>query len=679
VESRPGLFNRIVVRILESFSAALGRKEGEGPVIVASRTIRGKTFVLLAVYFALAIGLGYGFVPFRQEILKTTPEIKFENSTWRTLFESTECSEDGSIRSCPAHPENPRLWTSTSRRSDPGHYDSTRQRKGKEFWLGAVVTPEMLDRASALGANHLLLGWINSTFELWIDGALYTRENGVRRKVPFYVALPKARVSSEKPMHIGIRIDYDSEFVFPDFFRNEGAGLASAEIVQNSLRQFSFQGETRPTLIVGVFLVIGLSFTFFWASSPARQEYWYLALFALIQSAVQLHSSNFIWRAFSRETVYGVGVFTYFFEAAFALFLGFAYGRARIAIFKYGILLTATVPGILVIIFQSSVSRLQMMDSITAYLMPTSAATGAIFCFAQAAVIAFTKTNVRVPRMRIFNLLVFGSGLFFLTLSYLARSIPEFSATYAFRDPLFHSLIVGFLSFVVILHYREQERLLEKTPISEFHKRLPLPNVIRGTGLSIDVKQSAKVRQIYGDEVYFNVINTWFSALCGEIRLFGGEAIVDGGDSVVAFFEGEAISTTMQAIRAASRCESVQVDVQRNLGLKVNLEFRSALFSGEISPIWKPTGKIRHPAFNGNVLVELSRLIELERNLDTPGSILLLDEVDYLKVSGDPEVRKYDFREASIRDKDGRLRKIHWAELEVANPPLNISAMGTAA
>jgi hypothetical protein len=230
----------------------------------------------------------------------------------------------------------------------------------------------------------------------------------------------------------------------------------------------------------------------------------------------------------------------------------------------------------------------------------------------------------RVLRLAVFSLIYIGlAGVNYWQYSsysdgLLARilwNLPEMS-------------LILFLGSLAVFDYRNQVRILERVPISSYHRLPTLPSVLEGKLLVLDIKGSERLFKqasfVPGHEL---VVPTLLSHLWNTIQAHGGTVLRAEGDEIIAFFESSKNNSMNVILNALVECELhlSQVTGQFPVGEYEEwadvseIHFRAAVVSGLIKPIWIGNEKERMPGWNQVGIempfVDCARLLEAEKNI----------------------------------------------------------------
>jgi hypothetical protein len=210
--------------------------------------------------------------------------------------------------------------------------------------------------------------------------------------------------------------------------------------------------------------------------------------------------------------------------------------------------------------------------------------------------------------------------------------------------------LVLMIGRIIVTEYREQGLLVEKTPVSPYHSRSPLPEKLDGSILIADLKNSellARVGAAEGDAGKY--VNQCLSHMWTAVLEAQGIILATEGDQLLAFFDGAAFPTPVLAALGATEgiMRNLRLLEERFRPLEVQLDFRAAITVGAIRPVWQEMGKLRQPSWieagSTNALVECARLMELERQVNAPGrrTLVILPQSQLAPVLGtSPELRE---------------------------------------
>lgn len=554
---------------------------------------------------------------------------------WRVLYRPATETEMCTLippqsPKCLASPTQPTLWQSPFSRSAPDHSDRVAGQRGSDFWLGAQIAPEDMKRAFKLAANHLVLGYLNATFDVWVDGARVVTGNYQTTHYPLVITLRPERMLEARPLSVAIRFTHDAGGEFPDglaYFRREG--LATFSEVQQYLRAESVEEHLRPTLFFGVYLILGLLFAGLWIGNPRKPECLFLALYALCQSFLQAFNTDFVNAYMTNWTWQRLNLIALVVEGAIAVFLGLAFARFRRQFFQWGVSGLLVISAVLYLYIDEA--KASMLNSyLAAKFIPASYLLGSLACILQASWLMERRKGRGIFPVRTRRLLLFGIGLSGIGIGYALNQVaPSVESDMLWWPRYTNFCLVFYLAAMVLKDYREQERILERSPVSPYHRRAVLPERLAGALVQIDLKRSeVLIREGMARGNAGEFINMALSHLWSAVAEAKGTVLQTEGDNLLAFFEEDTSSPalaraveTLNVIRQKLAGYSDQLReqgvVQPEYG---NVRFRGALCFGEVKPLWHDINGQKFPGWvaagSDNVFLELARLLELEPKVD---------------------------------------------------------------
>ncbi len=605
--------------------------------------------------------------------LGSEPSVLIERGSWRALYRSAlpeeACLDTYPQNSkCLSSPLNATLWQSANSREDKEHTDRVAGRRGQDFWLGTILSPEQVDRAYRFQANRLILGYLNADYEVWLDGEKIFFGQYRDTHSPVVLPLSMGKLAQGGSLHLAIRVTHNGGGIFPDalgYFRREG--LATSTQADSYLRVENFEEHTRPWFFFGVYFVMGSLFLVLWGMNPRKQECAYLAAYALFQAFIQASRSDEVSYLFDVATWNRLSNVISIYEGAFALFLGLAFARFRRAFFQWGIPIFLFAGALLYFLIPDSVQAEKLGVYLDAKVVPRGYLLGAMACFLQTFWLEQRmKSRDGVFAIRVRRLLLFGIGLCSIGLSYaVQQSVPSVTEYTAW--PRFMNLIlVLYLAAVILKDYRTAEKILEHSPISPYHRRPVLPTELAGVLLVVDIKRSETLAHASsewgnaGELIHIGLSHMWSAAISNE-----GTVLQSDGDAITVFFErdGKTLLRAYKAIQEISKSLERFVEQLQDRGVQLGhteqLRFRATLVEGLIQPVWQEFRGGRFPAWSAsgpsNVFVDAARLLEIEQQLDPKReqSLLVVNEglADKLKC-------KWKKRKAKYQSKHGEVHTI---------------------
>ncbi len=529
------------------------------------------------------------FVPFFLDEVESweagRPTVMLENVHWRTFYPDSSpenfCHALAAENpKCPANPANPDLWTSPTNRASASHDDRVKKMRNEFFWVGTDIGPDTLKKAEDIQAYHLLLGRINTAYRIWIDGELIKAAQQPDPSLPVIVDLPASKFQGSKPIRVAMEIFQDQPGTRPDELGGlEGEGLATSEQVRNYWSRTLFWQNSGPWLFFGLHLVVGLFFVGFWMTSRKKQEYAYLALFALTGSLVHVLHIDMIFSKLGPQLLGSITEWFSFYHASFGLFLGLAFARTRRSLFTFGIPIALVAPVILTPLIGK-----RTFVSIEAALFGLAA----LVCLLQASWLHTEKRHLPHLPVRIRRLAYFGLGLAGFALVQIWTKGE--GAGSSFLE--FGCLI--FISALMFKEYREAEKFFQRAPVSEFHRRPELPARLEGILMAVGIKGSGSL--------YLHGAKRGDSGKLMQICLshFSTAALTESGvvltteeDKIMLFFPKETVANPLQSALKVVERLAVELPIleksfvdQSFIPLRIGLGFRVALFTAALKPVW---------------------------------------------------------------------------------------------
>jgi class 3 adenylate cyclase len=260
---------------------------------------------------------------------------------------------------------------------------------------------------------------------------------------------------------------------------------------------------------------------------------------------------------------------------------------------------------------------------------------------------------------------MFGIGLTALTLLYYVNAQHVFSSSqYVYWYRFGHLGLVLFVATIVISEYREQERLVQKVKFSKYitNLRADENRLINGALLRVDLKGSKKLEAEAARKGigfgYGTITGEWLSAMFEAIFRAGGEVLSDRGDEFLAFFDDTTFRSQKILFESVLRdMVTRQRSVERILGIGAGrMQFRATIVTGKLWVGWKN----RIPGYDGDVMAESARVLDLEKQLASDQkSILVIEKANSAVVPFD----EASYQVAVKTDKEGGARSLVWFDL----------------
>lgn len=529
--------------------------------------------VLLSLFF---IKFGGALVIYADRTFGYEPTQSIPKSEWKVLY-----SED-----CGPKCEN--LWRSKDSLSDTNFYEQVSKQKGKVFWVGLELDENKIKNAREANAVHLLLGRINSSFSIYVDGAERLSGNG---KDILPISLPLGKNDLKNHLKISLRISHDLGSAYPvaindpsqdaGFYRNADIGAAKDF--------YYFMGVLRSILLGGAALLASVLFFFLWLNVRQRNEFFVFSAFTFCLFSIQLLSWVNVGVMLPRESLYETNFQFRMLEGTLATFLGLSYARARPGAY----FLVTTLAIVVFLAMERSGLLVKTFHGISLAIgqlyVPICFTLGAVACFSQSSLVrtrgfkemSYEKLNRRCQRLNQFALFLLFLGAIYAFEVFRLGNLSGFAA-YWYR-PLQFTLVFLMGGFL-LRDYREFDLMLERAHISRFHDPTgDQPVAVHGLLLEIDMKDSSRyyeseARLANGKELP----SLWNEAAVQIASLRGGEILATEGDAFRAFFEhpadGSNILTALTEIKQMSR---------DFLMAPQSINFRATCVKGSILPVYK--------------------------------------------------------------------------------------------
>jgi hypothetical protein len=647
----------------DKFIRLISRRREEQDRLESPGVVRAK----LLVFGVFAVfTLGVFAVSFKGELKRwaaPSPDLIIPQEWWKVMYDVDPklCADALSPPvGCPAHPQHQAFWDSPYSRADKEHFERVRAIPNQTYWIGLQLPPEYLKKAASQEANELILGWISSSYKIWLDGELVNMGNAESARLPLVVSLSHRRIAAAKePVQLFIEIHYNLQTLFPDMLERKQERLASRPEAENYMRLKNHRHESQPWILMYSNLLVAALFFFFWFSARKKQEYWYLAMYSLVHGFLQLTLIDFVFRDYTMAIIRASDFVGRMYEGSFAMLLGLAYARVRIDIFHKLVPVLLVLPIIAIGLAAGNTDLLVSFNSMANNIfVPLCLITGIFACVSQW---FYLKQHPKLrdlasTRVRRLGLFVLSYSLLILIYWFNAHLI--LTIEYVVIQRFAHFIAVGFISLVVLIEYRDQERLVQNTHLSKYHKMTPVPERVYGAMLKIDLKQSTKMAAHLGSDRYYLFVTDWYKLLVQVALRAGAEVLSEEGDSITFFFDEDGGSDGFANVLQTTREMHHQHRwIEEAYTLRSPLYFRASITYGELRPLWKETGSIRKPGYGGDILIDAARIMDLEYQIPeakNDSTVIFL-----------PGTKSQAFvrNEVALTDKDGKARTISYCKL----------------
>jgi hypothetical protein len=641
------------------------RRPSEAPTRV-SKSVFWVPFTLIALAFILQMSVAI----YRWS--RYSPKVRIEPSQWRVLYEDAEkdCSLDEAVDSdCPAHQANSELWGSSLHPRTSEGNDAIQNHPSQRFWLGAEISAHKVQEAVSAGADILLLGWLKGDYQIWVNGH-YFFHGDASDLDPIAVTLPHSAFLHSGPMSIAIRVAPKYGAYDPVKFAGDMPVGLSDPTNANAYRSFfSFGKKVRPFAIFVLFFLVSITFYKLWVSNRKKAEYFHFSMYNLVSALGALASSDLFLQILplkiSSRFILGLSLF----QGILGAVLGFVFARSRphytrvlIAIGGMGALIASALSF-------SSHPLVKPEFAEVAWIGAFLHVLGASACFIQAAYLRGLQKFGIDHSSRIRKLLIFGSGLVLVSAFSIAGTV-SYTTAMIFSDFLQVALI-AILGGVVLFEYQRDRELIEKIPVSQYHRLPELPQCLSGVVLLVDLKDSESLTHfsLSQGRSSNDLVSQCLSRIWEEIVQAKGTILATEGDMVSAFFDANHFENAHEtALRATDRIKAALSGLHLGLmeqGLLPEgygeLNFRGAIASGDIRPVWLETGVTRMAAWeqvgSSAPFLRAARYLELEREASEGKAISLVITAE--SVQAEAEATKtilsgeFSFSNRSLTGKHG--------------------------
>lgn len=635
------------------------------------------------VFLLASIGLfAIIFVPTLGEQMNAwmtvTPRLSIPAENWRAVY--LEGPGQHAIFLTPdslGHPKNKILWQSHNRLNDKDYGNRVKDMVGKKFWIGTILESATLKEASSKLASVLMLGFFNSSYQIYVDGVLAGKGTG-KEDEPSSVQIPFDLISKGHPIKIAILVNHDLNAHFPIWFDGKNQGLYTFSDSVKQREYWKLIGSYKFLLTAGWALLLAfLSFSL-WLSVPKKTEYFYYGLYLFIFFLIEIFLFGAIRASMDRAVMHPIKYFLRIGEGCVAALLGASFARVQKTVTASIFLISLTV-GLLGYIGSKSTLSLNLIDHANAqFYVPTMFLIGALLCFGQAMLIWREQpqfTNLKAVKLRTRRLTVFGVILIALGTIYLmqANNFKLIQSVESFFRPV-QLIILLAMGFFIFFDYREREFIFSQTRTSPYHDvHFSASPPVKGIILAIDLKKSSILMNYAAEHnLKMKPVTRWNNFIGNFLNQNGGYKISDEGDGFKILFERsntppsfERILHLLVEIAHITSGLEEKFKAEGLIPKDFKFRFRSALLWGSIQPIWKDFGGFKSPEWEDatgcTTFKDIQRLIDTEKNLDfknADSSVVLTSNF---------EVKSQDFNLAvkEVNVKDVGTIRIQYGPLEL--------------
>ncbi|MBI3541842.1 MAG: hypothetical protein HY075_01020 [Deltaproteobacteria bacterium] len=653
----------------------LERSEADRAEILDGRAPRAFYAIFALCFAALALTWGPPFWRSVSHWYRLEPELFLKDADLRVHYGSSpEPCPDIARDSpgCIANSTSPLLWRDGAPRFGADHEERVKKRLWKDFWLGLTLPPETLAAARQLGATQLMLSHLYSSYRIWVNGVFVKAARGSNDPAPILLQLSAADLRSTRPLRVAIHVHFDEEHIPPDHFcDNLPLGFVRPATADQYTFMMRFWECGRPLALALSFTLLAALFFFLWAPSPAKQEYFYLALFSLAAAGWEARWVDFLQRQLEYGTALGIGLANRVALSGFAALLGFSFARTSHRALRVGLALTIIAAACAPLLAPGIQERIAWREALVSTVTPLGFLLGGLACLLQAFAILTARDLAGAIPVRARRLLLFGGGLALVATYYFLdghKLLPT-----SFRTFWKGFELLGFMVYfaaIALKEYAEDEALVRKAPVSEYHRRPVLPELINGVLFVADLKSSEPFYKQRAVNRSLDLVGAWRSQVYTAALGLGGTIINRKGDEVIVFFDAEktpdVVATALKAFADIGRVSELLAGELKRQGLFPpgvdGFYFRASIALGSIRPIWEDMAGHREAyweeAGNTSPFVEAARTLEMERK--APGTaadrtlLVMLEKVAREAEQASPALaRNFVARDFAVRDKHG--------------------------
>lgn len=570
----------------------------------------------------------------------------FYNNSSQSAPANSLCNPSKITEECPASPQSSLLWKSPLSRKDEDYRKRLSLHKGKEYWIGTIISPDTQRTAFEKKANHMVLGHFYGAYEIWIDGALILSGQGNLASRQLAVPISMNRLVEHTPMYVAIKILHNMDSPLPDVFTFSYRmnGFMTSSSFESFLRYDSFTRVLHKFILYSSYLILGFIFAITWSLNRKKQEFAFFALYALAYTAFYLPRDEFLYLLnISFGQTYPILLTTFFILGGAALLLGASFARIKRKFFL--IMIPATllvIPGSVLSVFLFIPSlKHGFLAMFAGFYTAAGYLTGAILCFLQFYALLPRTIEGNALRKRAQSLLLFGLGLTIIGIIEFPMISMFLSKDLKLIMPHLNLALVLTFLYLLLRNWYLESQMVSKMHVSPYHKRALLPEKVSGVMLNLDIKKSEYLFRFKGLETNGNdLIHSCLSELWSVIDSYHGTVIHTEGDGFIAFFSTESSRNPIK--QAVDACFSLKTSLTvfdqqlKDRGIYLlnvpSIEFRVAIESGDIKPIWQELEDYRYASWTGvgphNPFIETRRLLEVSRSIDHDEhvSIVILTE-----------------------------------------------------
>ena len=550
------------------------------------------------------------------------PAVVVERHDWKIIGDSAPCIGQISVKNCPANANFSDWQGAPSIDSDTPWRTKIKDGTKEVFWIRTVLTREQINIAIRKRATHFILGKIVGNATVWINGNESFFLSASDRTANI-LAIPYSQIDLTRSLVISIRvepkIDSHNLLLFTEGWKE---GLATKETAMAYRSFLDFIDKTKAFTLFFSYFILAAAFFLLWYINPIAKEYLALSALAIANALPEM----IFGESFSYQIPlnYNNKIFLtlMILKSAAAIALGFSFSRTKFhwPVFFASLACMLSIP----LFFDNASLKFYRLPS-AQLLVSVAFLIGGFACLHQLrALLQIRKKGAGSVNHRIVKLSLFCGTSFALAIfthmqfgSHISNlwqnilwGVPDFS-------------YVAFLGILALLDYQQKSQQLERSPISEYHKRPNLPESISGILMVLDIKNSESFfRNSSGHPENEAIMPLVMAQLWRTLVKYEATILKAEGDEVIAFFDAQKIENPSS--KALVACEHALAELngffRTKTKIDADIQFRVALTKGKIQPIWIGSDANRYPDWNqvgeSMVFVEASRLLEIERGFE---------------------------------------------------------------
>lgn len=580
-------------------------------------------FIFILVFFLL-IPLIWNIIQNKNAI----PILEIKSTDWNSYFSENmfdKCNlNDLNDQTCLAHPDNPTIWHSNIKRQSKEYLEKS-QVNNTNFWVSTIISQDILNEARKNSANYLILQQIEGSYDVWMDGSLIGRGSYQNNDYPMLFPISMSRLTGP-PLYLAVHIKnniYTTNMESNNFTTNKD-GFYSYRDFESVLRWQAASGQTGHLVLVALYLLLASLFYITIRYDEQRPEYGTATGFAACLALFHIMHVDAMYRFISAELWYSL--FAGILAALVILILKYAtsYSRSKSSIDNTLFYLLIGSFSFIFLFLSDSELTSDLIEVLSKFGIPASYLIGAFFLFIQSNHHRKNEAHRNSSRQ---------NNLQFMCTIYFLAAVITFVQYQGVHDTTIeipsglwiNMALLLFLAVKTGENIKSQLDLLNKAPISEFHKRTTLPTQVDGSILMIDLKNSEDIfRQGAEQKRGGSIMNLILSHIWSYFKQEGLIILQGEGDSILALWEkdkNDSVDRILKTILGLDKFMQNMSETLINSGVHIDntLYFRATIVEGAVKPIWRVIDKDKIPAWieagEKNVFVDASRMLAIEKEL----------------------------------------------------------------